>query len=106
MQEFTDPETRITYRAPEIAARPRQVLTDSVPPYERTNDWGIGAQILRTANEILTQEWQPAQVNCRDLTGTAQEEACQAFRRARQKLNEHVGFIDIVRRFNRYAELP
>ena len=104
--EFVDPETRITYRAPEISARPRQVLTDSVPAYERGNDWGIGSEILKTANDILTQEWQPAQVDCENLTGEAKESACQRFRRARQKLNEHVGYIDIVRRFNRYAELP
>ena len=61
---------------------------------------------LKSANKILTEEWQPAQVDCENLTGEAKESACQRFRLARQKLNEHVGFIDIVRRFNRYAELP
>ena len=106
MIEFTDPETRIKYRAPDIAARPRQVLNDTVPPYQRGNSWGIGAEILKDANTILTQEWQPAQVDCDNLTGSAKDEACLRFRRARQKLNEHVGFIDIIRRFNKRAELP
>lgn len=103
---FTDPETRITYRSPDIAARPRQVLNDDIPAYDRTHDWGIGAAILDEANAILTNEWQPSKVDCENLTGEAKEEACRRYEVARQHLNEKVGFIDIVRRFNRRAELP
>ena len=101
--EFTDPETRIKYRAPDIAARPRQVLNDTVPPYQRGNSWGIGAEILKDAN---TYSRVAAAEHCDNLTGSAKDEACLRFRRARQKLNEHVGFIDIIRRFNKRAELP
>ncbi len=111
VESFTDPETRITYRAPDIAARPRQVLNSGVPGYATGNSWGIGAQLLKQANAILTQEWQPAEVDCRTLQsggGTAEqiEAACGRFERARHKLSEAVGLIDIVRRFNRRAELP
>ena len=104
--EFMDPETRITYRAPDVPARPRQVLVSDIPPYQTGNTWGIGAHILNRANEIKTQVWQPAQVDCQNLTGTAQDEACARFERARHTLNEHVGFVDLVRRFNRHAEMP
>ena len=104
--EYADPETRITYRAPDIQARPRQVLVSDIPPYEQVNAWGIGADILKKADEIKTGEYEPAKADCEQLTGSAKDEACNRFEAARRRLNEQVGFIDIVRRFNRRAELP
>ena len=85
--------------APGIPARPRQELVASLPAYHRGNTWGIGADVLRTANDVLTNDWTPAKADCDRLTGSAKEEACRRFERARKNLNDVVGYIDIVRRY-------
>ncbi len=104
--EFTDPESAITYRAPDIASRAKRELVPSIKAYAKPNSWGIGAEILKTANTIKTNDYMPAQADCTNLTGSAKDEACRRFDRARKSLNETIGFIDIIRRFNRRAELP
>ncbi|MBI4818937.1 MAG: hypothetical protein HY791_21885 [Deltaproteobacteria bacterium] len=106
MFEFVDPETSITYRAPEVPARPRREFISGTPAYERGFEWGIGADILREAQRIKDEEWTPARTSCPDPVAGAESEACQSFERAHRHLQEQIGFIDIVRRFNRRAELP
>lgn len=123
--EFTDPETFITYRAPVIEPFDEGGLIQEFPAYYgdrfhrsrgQFRNWGIGANLLIKADDYLTNEWQPAQAGCADgtLVGPiadgnrweTTEAACNAFERARQNLNEQVGYIDIIRKFNRRAELP
>ena len=124
VETFTDPETLITYRSPVIEPFTEGGLIQEFPVYYgdrfhqsrgQFRNWGIGANLLQTANAYLTNEWQPSKAGCDDgtLVGTApgdrwatQQEACDAHQRARQNLNEQVGFIDLVRKFNRRAELP
>jgi hypothetical protein len=105
MVEFTDPETLFTYRAPDIAARPRREFISSIPGYAHPNSWGIGADLLKTANAIVAN-YPQQQSDCNNLTGAAKDEACRRFDATHRALNEAVGYIDIVRRFNRRAELP
>ncbi|MBI2375257.1 MAG: hypothetical protein HYV07_14780 [Deltaproteobacteria bacterium] len=104
MVEFTDPETFITYRAPSVPARPRRELISGTPVYERGFSWGIGADILKEAQRIKDEEWAPAKAGCTDPVANASSPACQAYDRAHKHLQEQIGFIDIVRRFNRRAE--
>ena len=123
--EFTDPETFITYRAPIIEPFDEGGLIQEFPAYYgdrfhrsrgQFRNWGIGANLLEKADTFLRNEWQPAKAGCEDgtLVGPiadgnrweTTEAACNAFERARQNLNEQVGYIDIVRKFNRRAELP
>ena len=106
MFEFTDPETRIKYRAPEVPARPRRILSTDIPVYKRGNSWGIGADLLREADRVVREEYTPAKTACPDFEQSPDTEVCKQFLRAHKKLREQVGFIDIVRRFNRRAELP
>lgn len=124
VEEFTDPETLITYRAPVIEPFSEGGLIQEFPVYYgdrfhksrgEFRNWSIGANLLSKANAYLSNTWQPSKAGCDDgtLVGTAQtdrwattEEACVAHERARQNLNEQVGFVDIVRKFNRRAELP
>ncbi len=106
MVEFRDPETSYLYRAPRIPARPPRSLVQNVRPYKQTNSWGIGADTLDRANTLLTTDYQPKKATCDSATGAAKVTACQEFEGARRRLNELVGFIDIMRRFNRRAEYP
>lgn len=103
--EFTDPETRLRYRAPDIEAKGRQTLYPITPRVNRPNRWGIGADLLREANRILTEEYQPNEVACQ-AANDPRSTACTAFNAAHRKLRETVGYIDIMRRFNRRAEMP
>ncbi|MCK6545665.1 zinc-dependent metalloprotease [Myxococcota bacterium] len=109
--EFTDPESLITYRSPDIPGQPPPGLVSPWPAYYgdafhrrrgEFRDWGIGATLLRKANAFLTDVYEPAKAACPDPVGNAA--ACPDFVRARRQLNEQVGFIDIVRRFNYRAE--
>jgi hypothetical protein len=111
MAEFTDPETLITYRAPTVRAQPPP---DFILPhgsyygdrFHRTlgkaRNWDIGADLLRKAETFKTEVYEPRQTACPDLSQNTA--ACQSFREARRTMNEMVGYIDIVRRFNRQAE--
>ena len=111
--EFTDPQTQITYRAPVIPAiSPIGLGADEFPAYYgdlfhrrrgEGRDWGIGADVLRQANDILTTRYEPAQAACAASPGETSPE-CIDFLRATEELNEHVGFIDLVRKFNFRAE--
>lgn len=109
--EFTDPETLITYRAPTIEAVPPPgfVLPHGSyygDPFHRqqgqAREWDIGGELLRQANAFKTDVFTPLQAGCPDLSQNTA--ACQEFRDARRQMNEMVGYIDIVRRFNRQAE--
>lgn len=112
--EFTDPESRITYRAPDIKGQPAPSLVSPFPAYygdgfsRRRNqgyrDWGIGADLLKKANAYVRDVWDPRKAACPDAT--ASNAACDSFRAARRELNAMTGYIDIVRRFNRQAEIP
>jgi hypothetical protein len=106
--EFTDPETRLTYRAPDLPARPPSSFISSIRPYKLTTQWGIGADILKEANRMLTEEYLPKQAACTAAPANSPQAAslCADFEGARRKLNEHVGFVDVVRRFNRRADSP
>lgn len=124
VEEFTDPETLVKYRAPVIEPFSDAGLIQEFPVYYgdrfhkargESRNWGIGANLLQKANAFVTNEWQPSKLGCEDGTGVGTaptdrwattQEACDAHERARQNLNEQVGFIDIVRKFNRRAELP
>ena len=110
--EFTDPETRITYRAPDIQARPPPGFDLPFPAYYgdkfhrnrgEAREWGIGADLLKKANAFVTETWQPRKAACPDLS--VNSEACREFREARRTLNDFIGYIDIVRKFNKSAEL-
>lgn len=123
VREFTDPETLVTYRAPVIAPltfgstlRPEFPAYYGDAAYKRLNkfrNWSVGSTLLEIAENFRANEWQPAKDGCDDgtLVGTGandrwatREEACVAFEVARQNLNEQVGFIDRVRKFNIRAE--
>ena len=113
--EFTDPETLITYRAPIL--EPFDTGNDGVAQEFRKyygdrdykdrglyRTWGIGANILAAANEILTEQYEPAKVSCaQEGSGSS---GCSDFAVAKNRLNEAVGYIDQVRKFVRRAELP
>jgi len=102
---FTDPETRFVYRAPDLPARALGGLVSAIRGYQRGNRWGIGADLLKTANNMLTTDYTPAKTACEAARGTANEQSlCSTFEGARRRLNEHIGFIDVVRRFNSRAE--
>lgn len=105
---FTDPESRLTYRAPDLPARPPAGLIQTIRPYKLTNQWGIGADVLKEANRIVTDEYTPNKAACEAaVPGSPQADAlCASFESARRKLNETVGFIDIMRRFNNIADRP
>lgn len=104
---FTDPETRFVYRAPDLPARAPGFLTTGIRPYARGNTWGIGADLLKDLNNVLATDYEPKKLACEAARGTANGEAlCSEFEGARRRLNERVGYIDVVRRFNRRAELP
>lgn len=109
LQEFTDPQTLITYRAPIIEPFTETGLGQEFPAYYgdpvhrargEFHNWGIGANILRRAQELLDNDYIPAQQVC-ETSGD-----CAEFEQAQQRLNEMVGFIDRVRKFNRRAEDP
>jgi hypothetical protein len=109
--EFTDPETRVTYHAADIDSVPPPGLQLPFPAYygdtyhkshSQYRRWGIGANLLRAANNFLTTTYQPAQAACPDETQPSS--ACTSFRQARQTLNTMTGYIDIVRRFDRTAQ--
>ncbi len=119
--EFTDPETFITYRAPQIAPFSPGGLVQEFPAYygdrfhrERLNqfrNWGVGANLLTEANNILENDWRPSRLACEDGTGVGagerwatREAACTFFERTRSLLNEKTDFIDRVRKFNLRAE--
>jgi len=107
METFTDPETRFVYRAPVLPARPPRLLIATTRAYQRGISWGIGADLLKTANALLTTDYTPKKTACDAARGTANEQSlCSEFEGARRRLNEHTGYLDIVRRFNRQAELP
>jgi hypothetical protein len=122
---FTDPETFITYRSPMVEPFTEGGLLQEFPIYygdrfhrarNEYRNWSIGGTILQKANAFLTNEWEPSKAGCEDgtLVGpiaqgnrwSTQAEACAAHERARQNLNEQVGFIDLVRKFNNQAEIP
>ena len=80
-------------------------LVSSIRGYQRGNRWGIGADLLKTANNMLANDYTPAKTACEAARGTANEQSlCSTFEGARRRLNEHIGFIDVVRRFNARAE--
>lgn len=106
--EFTDPETLITYRAPNVVGAPPPGLVSPWPTYfgdavhrrqGKFRSWSVGAELLLKANRIYTEQWLPAKTAC-DADGTM----CEEYRAARRALNDQMGFIDIVRRFNFQAE--
>jgi hypothetical protein len=109
--EFTDPETRVTYHAADIDSSPPPGLVLPYPAYYgdsvhkshgQFRKWGLGAALLKTANDFLTNSYTPLRTACPDETQSSS--SCQQFRQARQTLNQMVGYIDIVRRFNRQAQ--
>jgi uncharacterized protein DUF4953 len=111
--EFTDPESRIVYRAPDVKGQPPPGLVSPFPAYYgdafhrrqgQFRDWGIGAFLLKDANNFVTTKYMPARTACPDESASTQ--ACETFRNLRRQLNEKVGLIDIIRRFNRQAEIP
>ena len=112
VEEFTDPETFITYVAPVITPITPGGLVQEFPAYYgdrfhrsqgRFHDWGVGATLLRQASEFHQNSWLPAQTACETADDPASAE-CQSFERARNNLSEQVGYIDRVRKFNRRAE--
>lgn len=110
---FTDPESRIEYHAPVIPGTPPPGLVSPWPAYYgdafhrahgQFRPWGVGGDLLAKANDFVTRTYQPARAACPDETlNTA---ACAQLRSARQQLNDMVGFIDILRRFNHQAQSP
>jgi hypothetical protein len=109
--EFTDPETRITYRAPVIPKVSPAGFVLPFPSYYgdpfhtsrgQYRDWGIGADLIKRAQAYYNDVWLPRSASCPDIT--ANTAACSTFRDARRELSEMVGYIDIIRRFNRAAE--
>jgi hypothetical protein len=116
--EFTDPETLLTYRAPRIEPLDSGSLIQEFPAYygdafyrarNEYRPWGVGAALLEEAKTFLTAEWRPAETACTGGTagrwGTP-EAACVAFRQARERLREKIGFIETVRKFSNRAEAP
>ena len=124
---FTDPETLITYRAPVIPPFTEGGLTQEFPAYygdrwhqnqspPMFRNWGVGANLLTLANAFVESTYTPAKAGCESGVGvgpptdghrwSTQEQACEAFGLARSQLNERVGYIDRVRKFNRIAEVP
>jgi hypothetical protein len=119
---FTDPETLVTYRAPVIEPITSGGLRSEFPAYYgdpahrrqgKYRKWSVGANLLSDAETYRANEWAPAKAGCDNgtLVGTGpndrwatEEEACAAFTRARNQLNEKVGFIDRVRKFIIRAE--
>jgi len=103
---FTDPETRFVYRAPALPSRPiRGGIVAVMRGYQHGGTWGIGSDILVQANTILDTDYTPKKTACDAARGTANEQAlCSEFEGARRRLNELVGYIDIMRKFNRQAE--
>lgn len=106
--KFTDPETQFVYRAPALPAHPPAGLISQLRPYKFVNTWGIGADILNTAKDVLSNEYEPAKTACDAPRQTPEDKTtnCQKFETARRHLSEVVGYIDIMRRFNKRAELP
>jgi hypothetical protein len=109
--EFTDPETRITYKAPDIKAVPPPGFVLPFPsyygdPFHRSHgqarEWGIGADLLKKASAFVTNEWEPKHALCPDLSVNSAD--CRSFEQARKTLNDFVGYIDLVRKFNKAAE--
>lgn len=104
---FTDPETKFVYRAPELAARASGGQLSALRAYKRPNSWGIGADLLKNANDLLANDYGPKKTACEAARGGEFEGSlCSDFEGARRRLNELVGYIDIMRRFNRRAEMP
>ena len=106
--KFTDPETQYVYRAPALPAHPPAGLISQLRPYKFVNTWGIGADILNTAKDLLANEYEPAKTACDAPRQTPEDKTtnCQKFETARRHMSEIVGYIDIMRRFNKRAELP
>lgn len=124
--EFTDPETRITYRAPVIEPFLERGRLQEFPAYygdrwhQNQNppmfrNWGVGANILQEANDYVQQTYEPARAGCEDGVDVGpdptdrwptSDAACDDFDLARSGLNERTGYIDLVRKFNRRAEVP
>ncbi|MEO1229529.1 MAG: hypothetical protein AAFZ18_11530, partial [Myxococcota bacterium] len=112
VQTFTDPETSITYRAPVIEPLAEGgILNQEFPAYYgdarsvrqgKFRNWSAGSNILAEAESFVNNEYTPAKQACQ-TSGDAN--ACDRFRRARAGLNERIGYIDRVRKFNRRAEL-
>ncbi|MCC7380833.1 MAG: zinc-dependent metalloprotease [Deltaproteobacteria bacterium] len=109
MVDFVDPETRLTYRAPDLPARPPSTLISTIRPYKYTNTWGIGADVLKSAKAIVDAPnvgYTAKQAACNAAPAGSPQAAtlCAEFEAVRRQLNEMTGFIDIVRRFNHRAE--
>ena len=103
MIEFTTLKHGL-YRAPDITARPRQVLNDT---FHRTNEGTAGYRCRDLERREYDSYSRVAACSGRlRQPNRFRERSLLRFRRARQKLNEHIGFIDIIRRFNKRAELP
>ena len=111
LQEYTDPETLITYRAPIIRPRSDTGVLQEFPGYYgdpghrsrgEYRNWGVGANLLADAKKFVDEVYVPAKQACGDPASCDQD---PAFQRARQGVNARSGFIDIVRKFNRRAEL-
>ncbi len=125
---FTDPETLITYRAPVIPPVSETGFLQDFPAYygdrwhqnqdpPQYRNWGVGANLLDAANAFVAEAYEPARAGCEEGTAVGpltedgnrwatQADACRAYELARSALNERVGYIDQVRKFNRIAEVP
>ncbi len=121
--EFRDPETFIVYRAPVIPPEPREGLGQEFRVYYgdtfhrasgRFRNWSVGSNLLSDADRFLKEEWERSLGACGDpeasglvgpgLRFASREDACDAHERDRETLRSKVGFINIVRKFNRQVE--
>lgn len=103
--EFTDPETQITYRAPEIRGQSMATVTGEFPPYYgysrlggNYHPWGAGGAYLAKMNDYVTTVYTPADAAC-TASGDSASAACTSFQAVRRELRERVGFIDRLRLF-------
>lgn len=112
--EYTDPQTLITYRAPVIEAFVDPgIQNQEFEAYfgDRAHrqrgefrNWGIGANLLEDAKLFTEDVYNPALTAC-EAAGRPST-ACDELDRAALTLNEKVGFIDQVRKYNARAENP
>lgn len=112
LEVFTDPETKITYRAPIIKpVAAGGILAQEFHAYYGDarmasrgiyRNWSAGSDVLAEANTFVTNEYTPAREACEN-SGDASD--CARYERARNGLSERIGFIDQLRKINRRAEM-
>lgn len=116
---FTDPETLLEYVAPKVPPFREPTILPLIPEAYYGNraqrargqfhEWSVGAQLIEDLNDYKDNVYMPRREACIASAGDqdptlATTPECTEWDRARTKLADDVGFLNLLRKFTEQAE--